>query len=121
MVRISSASTSSVVETHRRQQLEQVRKKFGEYGEPLMEGEYKEFKMTFDSGVPAMFWLHVAADAMHDLQSTIQRKMRGRGGGDGGGAELGVGSLVLARYSADKAVYRAKVEDVMEGEDRLVR
>ena len=47
--------------------------------------------------------------------------MRGKSGGDGGGAKLGVGSLVLARYSVDKAVYRAKVEDVMEGEDRLVR
>ena len=64
--------TSIMVETHRRQQLDQVRKKFGEYGEPLMVGEYKDFKMTFDSGLPAMFWLHVATDAMHDFQSTIQ-------------------------------------------------
>ena len=51
----------------------------------------------------------------------VQRKMRGKAGGDGGGAKLGVGSLVLARYSVDKAVYRAKVEEVMEGKERLCR
>ena len=43
-----AASTSSVVETHRRHLLEQVRKKFGEYGEPFLVGEYKEFKKTSD-------------------------------------------------------------------------
>ena len=47
--------------------------------------------------------------------------MRGKSVGDGGGAELSIGSLVLARYSVDKTVYRAKVEEVMEGEERLVR
>jgi hypothetical protein len=35
-----AASSSSLVETHRRHQLEQLRKKFGEYGEPLRVGEY---------------------------------------------------------------------------------
>lgn len=46
--------------------------------------------------------------------------MRGRSG-DGGGADLGVGSMVLARYSVDKAVYRAKVEKVVERDERLFR
>ena len=45
--------------------------------------------------------------------------MRGKSCGDGGAAELG--SLVLARYSVDKSVYRAKVEEVMEGKERLCR
>ena len=49
----------------------------------------------------------------------VQRKMRGKSCGNGGGAELG--SLVLARYPVDKAVYRAKVEEVMEGKERLCR
>eukprot|EP00092_Neocalanus_flemingeri_P106503 GFUD01136662.1.p1 GENE.GFUD01136662.1~~GFUD01136662.1.p1 ORF type:complete len:153 (-),score=31.14 GFUD01136662.1:18-476(-) len=80
-----TASTSSVVESHRRQQVERVRQKFGEYGEPLMVGEYKEFKMTFDSGCPAMFWLHAATEAIQDLQTIIQRKLRGKPSGDGGG------------------------------------
>ena len=67
-----AASISSLVETHRRHQLEQLRKKFGEYGEPLRVGEYKEFKMIFDSGCPAMFWLHVDTAALYDLQALIQ-------------------------------------------------
>ena len=68
-----AASTSSIVETHRRRhQLEQLRKKFGEYGEPVRVGEYKEFKMIFDSGCPAMFWLYVDSAALYDLQALIQ-------------------------------------------------
>ena len=67
-----AASTSSMVETHRRHQLEQVRKKFGEYGEHFMVGDYKQFKMMFDSGCPAMFWLHVDTMALYDLQAIIQ-------------------------------------------------
>ena len=67
-----AASTSSIVETHRRHQLEQLRKKFGEYGEPVRVGEYKEFKMIFDSGCPAMFWLYVDTAALYDLQALIQ-------------------------------------------------
>ena len=63
---------SAMVETHRRQQMELLKKKFGEYGEPFMIGEYKEFKMIFDSGCPAKFWLYANTDALLDLQLYIQ-------------------------------------------------
>ena len=49
----------------------------------------------------------------------LHRKLRGKQSGDG--EVVGVGSLVLARYSVDKAVYRAKVEEVIEGELFSVR
>ena len=67
-----AASNSAMVETHRRQQMELLKKKFGEYGEPFMIGEYKEFKMIFDSGCPAKFWLYANTDALLDLQLYIQ-------------------------------------------------
>ena len=66
------STTDSMVETHRRLQLEKILKKFGGYGKPWSVGEYKEFKMMFEAGCPGMFWLHVAADAMTDLQTVIQ-------------------------------------------------
>ena len=31
-----------------------------------------EFKMFFDSGCPAMFWLYVDTAALYDLQALIQ-------------------------------------------------
>ena len=51
----------------------------------------------------------------------MQRKLRGKSCGDGGGGSLDVGSMVLARYSVDKVMYRAKVEEVMEGNEKLIR
>jgi hypothetical protein len=35
-------------------------------------GEYKEFKMIFDSGCPTMFWLYVDKAALYDLQALNQ-------------------------------------------------
>ena len=32
-----------------------------------------------------------------------------------------MGSVVLARYTMDKEVYRAKVEEVIDGEKKVVR
>ena len=52
--------------------LEQVKKRLGEYGEPLMVGEYKQLRMMFDSGWPAMFWLFADTDGLYDLQAVIQ-------------------------------------------------
>ena len=134
---MDTQSISFMVDKNRKLQIEAVRKEFGEYGEPFIEGEYKKFKMKFENGCPAMFWLCVDTDAMNKLQRIIQviqaikllyillilavqGKVRGRSG-DGGGADLGVGSMVLARYSVDKAVYRAKVEKVVERDERLLR
>ena len=51
----------------------------------------------------------------------MQRKISGKARGDGGGLDVGVGSMVLARFSVDKEVYRAKVEDVIEEELFSVR
>ena len=55
------------------------------------------------------------------MYSAVQRKLRGKPTGDGGGAVVEVGSMVLARYPVDKAVYRAKVEEMLVGEEELFR
>ena len=70
----SNAVSISIVETKRlrRQQLDVVKKKLEEYGEPLMVGEYNKFMMTFDSGCPAMFWIFANTKALWELQSFIQ-------------------------------------------------
>ena len=104
-----AASTSSIVETHRRHQVEQLRKKSGEYGKPVRIGEYKEFKMIFD-------WLpcYVLAVCEHCSLvqppgphsggcdwwrlfmtniTDVQKKVTGKPLGDGQGQE--VGSMVL--------------------------
>merc|ERR1719347_2297435 len=118
----SVAASSVTVDLHRRQQLEMVKKRLEEYGEPYLVGEYKKFMMTFDSGCPAQFWIFANTEALYDLQAFIQRMDRGKKGpGDGGGPDVGVGSLVLARYSVDNALYRAKVEDIIDEEVFSVR
>ena len=70
----SNAVPISIVETQRlrRQQLDMVRNKLEEYGEPLMVGEYNKFMMTFDSGCPAKFWIFANTEALWELQSFIQ-------------------------------------------------
>ena len=70
----SNAVSISIVETQRlrRQQLDMVKKKLEEYGEPLMVGEYNKFMMTFDSGCPAKFWIFANTEALWELQSFIQ-------------------------------------------------
>ena len=52
--------------------MEQLRKKFGKYGEPYRVGEYMEFKMYFENGDPSMFWLHADTKPLNDLQRYIQ-------------------------------------------------
>ena len=47
----------------------------------------------------------------------VQKKVKGKPFGDGGGSDLEVGSMVLARYPSDKAVYRARVEEMLAGEE----
>ena len=51
----------------------------------------------------------------------LQKKVKGKPVGDGGGQDLKVGGLVLARYPVDKAVYRARVEERLDGEEDLFR
>ena len=51
----------------------------------------------------------------------IQRMDRSKDPGDGGGPGVGVGSFVLARYSVDNALYRARVEDIIDEEVFSVR
>ena len=70
----SNTVSISIVETKRlrRQQLDVVKKKLEEYGEPLMVGDYNKFMMTFDSGCPAMFWIFANTKALWELQSFIQ-------------------------------------------------
>ena len=51
----------------------------------------------------------------------LQRIARGKLVGDGGGPGTDVGSLVLARYSVDNVLYRAKVEDIIDEEFFSVR
>ena len=63
---------SVVVEAHRRTEMERLRKKFGEYGEPYRVREYKEFKMYFENGDPSMFWLHADTRPLNVLQRYIQ-------------------------------------------------
>ena len=45
-----AVSNCSLVDNYRQQQLEQMKKRLGEYGEPLMVREYKQLRMMFDSG-----------------------------------------------------------------------
>ena len=113
----SNMSSSAVVESHRRSQMEVFRKKFGEYGEPYGVGEYKEFNMYFDNGEPTMFWLHADTKALSELHRYIQKTMRKKSGGDGGGVGVEEGSLVLAKYKVDQAMYRARVEEVVVGKN----
>ena len=51
----------------------------------------------------------------------LQKKVKGKPVGDGGGQDLKVGGLVLVRYPVDKAVYRAGVEEMLAGEEDLFR
>jgi len=106
-------------DTLRKNHLELVRKKFGVYGDPLVKGEYDEYNIVFVEGCPALFWLRAETWGMEDLQRIIQRKVRGRPNGDGGGSSLQVGSFVLARWLQDGGVYRARVESIVEGRDPL--
>ena len=71
-VNSGSNMSSAVVEAHRKTQMEQLRKKFGEYGEPYRVGEYKEFNMYFENGDPCMFWVHADTKFLHDLRRYIQ-------------------------------------------------
>ena len=53
--------------------------------------------------------------------SLLQKTMKKKSGGDGGVEE---GSLVLAKYQVDQAMYRARVEEIVvgkNGEDDLFR
>ena len=43
--------------------------------------------------------------------------MRKKSGGDGGGVGVEEGSLVLAKYKVDQAMYRARVEEVVVGKN----
>jgi hypothetical protein len=65
-------SNFNMLDKYKRQQLEQVKKGLGVYGEPLMVGEYKQLRMMFDSGCPAMFWLFAHTDGLYDMQAVIQ-------------------------------------------------
>jgi len=110
----SNMSTSAMIKVHMKTMMEYLRKKFAEYGEPYRVGKYKDFKMYYDSGDPSMFWLHADTKSLHSLQRLIQKSVRKKTVGDGGGVGVQVGSLVLARYKVDKLVYRAKVEKITE-------
>ena len=72
----SNMSSSAVVESHRRSQMEVFRKKFGEYGDPYRVGEYEDFNMYFDNGEPTMFWLHADTKALSELHRYIQVSRR---------------------------------------------
>jgi len=78
-------------------------------------GEYKDFKMYYDSGDPSQFWLYADTKSLNDLQRNIQKSLKKKTVGDGGGVGVQEGSLVLARYHVDKLLYRARVEKVTEG------
>ena len=73
----SNMSSSAVVGSHRRSQMEVFRRKFGQYGEPYRVGEYKEFNMYFDSGEPSMFWLYADTKALSELHRYIQVNLEG--------------------------------------------
>ena len=54
-------------------QLDHVKKRLGEYGKPLVVGEYKQLRMMLGSCCPVMFLLF--AD-MYNLQAVIPVSLR---------------------------------------------
>jgi len=69
----------------------------------------------FTEGCPSLFWIHLDTPSLTDLQTHLESVYK-HGEGDGGGLGIGVGSEVLAEFSIDGKIYRARVEEVISEE-----
>ena len=86
---------------------------FGVWGRPLSCGaDYPEQRIYFEEGSPQAFWLHIDSDAKTRMQEEIQEMVR-----EAPNVEmhhLVEGSPILARYSVDSRVYRARIVKVTD-------
>jgi len=81
---------------------------FGVWGRPLScDAVYPEQRIYFEEGSPQEFWLHIDSDAKTRMQEEIQEMIR-----EASNVEMHhllEGSPILARYSVDSRVYRARI------------
>ena len=95
--------------------MEELAQSFGMYSEALGPGRiYREHNMVYEEGGPRAFWLRVESEALGWLQKWIQRRLS-HTLGSLGPSKHWVGELLLARFR-DGQLYRARVENVDEGE-----
>jgi len=117
---LPESSTSSAAEkrqqdilNHRKQELEKLRKEFGQWGRPLNPNtEYFESRVYFQEGHPKAFWLSIDTQAKVKMQEKIQAMVEEPSKVQI--QSLVVGGLILARYSDDGNVYRARVVKVVD-------
>ena len=100
-------------------QVDSLVNEFGVYGQILSPNEdYIACNVVYEEGIPHRLWLSIQTSAMQSFQRWIQRRF--------GTTQLepfhepGVGEFLLARYSVDKCLYRAKVEEVDKVDGELV-
>jgi len=115
---LPESSTSSVEKrlqdmlSQRRCVAEKLRGGFGVWGQPLSpNAEYSENRVYLEGGNPKAFWLCIETEAKRRMQEEIQTMVE-----ECSALEiqrLGVGNLVLARYS-DGQVYRARIVTVFD-------
>jgi len=116
---LPESSTSSAAEkrlqdvlSQRRRVTEKLQEGFGVWGRPLNpNAEYSENRVYFEGGDPQAFWLCIETEAKRRMQEEIQTMVE-----ESSTVEiqsLGVGSLMLARYS-DGQVYRARIVKVLD-------
>ena len=95
--------------------MEELVQSFGIYSEALGPGlVYREHNVVYKEGGPRAFWLRMESDALGWLQKWIKRRLS-HTLGSLGPRKHWVGELLLARFR-DGQLYRARVENVDEGE-----
>ena len=97
----------------RREVMEKLRAGFGLWGRPLNSNvEYPEKRILFLEGNLSTFWLSIETAAKERMQEEIQNMVEELS--KVGVRSLVVGNLILARYSDDGRVYRARIVRVVD-------
>ena len=97
----------------RRKVIETLRQELGPWGQPLSSNvQYPENMIYFQDGNPSSFWLFIETNAKDRMQEEIQALVERLPLVEI--QSLVVGDLVLARYTADGKVYRARIVKVAE-------
>ena len=111
----SSAAAKRLQEMlrHRNREMEKLREAFGPWGQPLNSNTvYSESRVYFQEGEPKAFWLSIDTQAKVKMEEKIQTMVE-----EPSKVQLQtlvVGGLILARYSGDGNVYRARIVKVVD-------
>ena len=97
---------AAILAIQRRKLVERVVRGLGGWGRALEAGTYPGHRVRVEQGSPAALWLHAASSGRERLQRLLQDSLRGAAPLVGA---VGAGALVVARYSGDHRLYRARV------------